>query len=325
MAPLGPAPLGVAFLGCGKAAAMHSRTLARLDPSLARFYASRDPTRAEEHTRRHGGSGAFSGYEAALADPRVHVALVLTPPSSHLQWTLAALEAGKHVIVEKPAFLRSGDFDSVGSAARRVGLRVLVAENYHYKPLAYALRRLLAEEILGRLLFLQVNALKRQRAESWRTDSGLAGGGALFEGGVHWISLLAHLGPKVRRVSAVTPVGQGAREESVAVALEYEGGGLGTLSYSWEVPSVFGGLRLSRVYGSEGTATFESNGLFLAVRGRRWRLVAPGLRDLLGYRAMFGDFLDALRLGRQPAFSLEDAKRDVELIEEAYRSAGRTP
>jgi predicted dehydrogenase len=300
---------------------MHARTLSRLDPSLTRFWASRDPDRARQHLREHGGGGSFGGYRDALADARVQVALVLTPPSSHLEWTLAALEAGKHVIVEKPAFRTPAEFDRVAVAAAAAGLQVLVAENYHYKPLAKALRRVLAEERLGRLLFLQVNALKTQKAEGWRTDPGLAGGGALFEGGVHWISLLAHLGPEVRRVSAVIPRGR-APEKSVALVLEYEGGALGTLSYSWEVPARLGGLRISKLYGSEGSATFESNGLFLAMGGRRPWIHVPGLRDLLGYRGMFRDFLSALRTGRPPDFRLEDARRDVELIEEAYRSAG---
>ena len=316
-----PARVGVAFLGCGRAAAMHSRTLSSLDRSVLRYYASRDPGRAREHAGRWAGEDAFVGYEAALRDDRVHVALVLTPPASHLEWTLAALQAGKHVIVEKPAFLRSSDFDRVRDAARGAERAVMVAENYHYKPIARALRRLFRSGTLGRILFLHVNAVKRQRAEGWRTDPSLAGGGALFEGGIHWISLLAHLGPEVRSVRAAVPDGTGP-EASVALVLEYEGGALGTLSYSWEVPSLPGGLRLSRVYGTEGSATFESNGLFLATVGRRWRLGFPGLRDLLGYRAMFADFLGALREGREPDFRLEHARRDVELVEEAYRSAG---
>ena len=76
------------------------------------------------------------------------------------------------------------------------------------------------------------------------------------------------------------------------------------------------------MYCQEGSATFESNGLFLATAGRRWSFRFPGLRDLLGYRAMFRDFLECVKTGRPPRFGLAEAKRDIELIEEAYRSAG---
>jgi len=313
--------LGIAFLGCGQAARMHSRTLRRLDGGLGLYHASRDPERARAFAAELGGAGSFGGYEEALRDDRVDVAVVVTPPSSHLEWTLAALDAGKHVIVEKPAFLRSGDFALVEERSRRAGRRVLVAENYFYKPLADALRALFRDGAVGEPIFLTVNALKHQRVEGWRGDAGLAGGGALFEGGIHWISLLAHLGPRVTSVRAWRARRGDGPERSMAVVLGYDRGGAATLVHSWEVPSPLGGLRLSRVYGSEGTATFESNGLFMMVLGRRRRLRFPGLRDLRGYRAMFRDFLRSLRSGEPPAYGLDRARRDVEIVEEAYRSA----
>ena len=317
-----PTRPGVAFLGCGQAARMHSRTLAKLDRNVRLFFASRDAQRASAFERDFGGAGSFGRYQDALSDGRVEVALVVTPPTSHLEWTLAALEAGKHVIVEKPAFLASSDFPVVERAARAARRQVLVAENYYYKPLAEALRRVFREDTVGRVLFMHVNALKRQNASGWRVDASLAGGGALFEGGIHWISLLAHLGPQVRAVRAATPGGEGPLEKSILVTLEYEQGAVATLSYSWEVPSLPGGLRLSRIYGSEGSVAFESNGVLFATTGKHWSLRLPGLRDLLGYRAMFSDFLASLRAGSTPRFQLEDARRDVELVEQAYQSAG---
>jgi predicted dehydrogenase len=313
---------GVAFLGCGQAAQMHSRTLKKLGRDVRLFYASREVGRARAYARRFEAEAAFASYAEALADERVDVAVVVTPPASHLEWTLAALAAGKHVIVEKPAFLRSSEFPPVEAAARIAGRHVLVAENYLYKPIADGLRRLFREEPLGRVLFLQVNALKAQQVRGWRADPILAGGGALFEGGIHWISLLAHLGPDVLAVRAAVPKRSVVPERSIAVTLQYDDGALATLSYSWEVPSLAGGVRISRVYCSEGTATFESNGLFLATAGRRWSFRLPGVRDLLGYRAMFRDFLECVKTGRPPRFGLAEARRDIELIEEAYRSAG---
>ena len=313
--------LGLAFLGCGQAAALHARTLARVAPDVALHYASRTAARARDLAARRRGAGWFDGYEAALADERVSAAVVLTPPALHLRWTLAALEAGKDVIVEKPAFPRSADFDLVSSAAAQAGRRVLVAENYAYKPLLAHLRRIFREEVLGRPLFLQVNALKHQRGDGWRADPGRSGGGALLEGGIHWLSLLARIGPGVAAVRAASPDRGSGHERSMQVLLEYEQGTVASLSYSWDVPSRFKGLRLSRIYGTEGSAVFESNGLFLAALGRR-RMIRFGSRDLLGYEAMFRDFIAALRSGGTTSFTLAHARRDVELVEEAYRSAG---
>jgi predicted dehydrogenase len=309
--------LSLAFLGCGFATRLHSRTL-KGDATVRRFYASRDAERAEAYRRRYAGAGAFASYEAALASPEVDVVLVATPPDSHRELALAALAAGKYVIVEKPPFLRSADFDDVEAAARDAGRRVFVAENYHYKPMAEALRGVIARGELGEPRVLTVNALKRQRTGDWRDRGEVAGGGALFEGGIHWVSFMAHLGLEVEGVHGFRAGARAGPERTTVVVFRYRDGAVGTLHYSWEIGSPLKGLRLSALYGTEGTATFETNGLFLAVRGRRRRVRVPHPRDLLGYRAMFEDFLASIRTGAEPRYDLATARRDLELVEAAY-------
>lgn len=315
-------PLTLAFLGCGEAARLHARTLDRVAPAVRRVFASRDGRRAGDFADDLGGIRAHGSYREALEDPEVDAALVLTPPHLHLQLTVAALEAGVDVIVEKPAYPRSADFATVRETMEATGRRVLVAENYHYKPLRETLARLLREGAVGRPLFLHVDAVKKQETGGWRDDPEVAGGGALMEGGIHWISLMADLGMEVEAVEGHRPAPEGDSERTMLVVFHYEGGAVGTLSYSWEVPSPLQGLRLSRIYGREGALTFETNGLFVFQRGRRLRLHFPGLRDISGYRAMFRDLVGALRTGREPRMTLEKAERDVHLVEEAYRSAG---
>lgn len=313
--------MNLAFLGCGGVTRTHTRTLRRFG-EVRRFYASRDAARAEAWNRELGGAGAFGSYAAALADPRIDAVLVATPPDSHLELALAALAAGKHVIVEKPPFLRSSDFDAVEAAARAAGRQAMVAENYFYKPLAEALRGVIARGELGAVRVVHVNALKHQAVSGWRERPEAAGGGALFEGGIHWVNFMANLGMEVEEVSGFLPGGADPATERTAVAVfRYAGGAVGTLHHSWEIPTPLKGVRLSAVYGTEGTATFESNGLFLAVRGRRRRLSALEPTDLVGYRAMFRDFVGAVREGREPRFTLARARRDLELVERIYRTA----
>ncbi len=314
--------IGIAFLGCGFATRLHSRTLRRV-PDVERFYASRDPGRAEEFSARFRGDGAFGSYEQAIEDPRVNTVLVATPPASHLQLSLRALAAGKHVIVEKPPFLRSTDFDEVEHAARTADRRVFVAENYFYKPMTRALRDLIASGGVGEPRILTVNALKQQTTDDWRDDRAVAGGGALFEGGIHWINFMGSLGLEVIRVHGFRPGSAEGPERTVVVVFEYAGGAVGTLYYSWEIGSPLKGLRLSALYGSRGTATFETNGLILGVRGTSRRLRLPGVRDLLGYGAMFQDFFHCIRTGAEPRFTLAAARLDLERVESIYRSLER--
>jgi predicted dehydrogenase len=80
-------------------------------------------------------------------------------------------------------------------------------------------------------------------------------------------------------------------------------------------------VRISRIYGTAGAAAFESNGIFLLLTGRRTRLSFPGLRDITGNRAMWTDFLDVIRTGREPVMTSARAQRGLEIVEAAYRSA----
>lgn len=325
-----PKPVRLAFLGCGNATRMHSRTIARVARNVQLYYASRDMEKASEYCAQFRGAGAFGSYGEAIQDTEVQVVLVATPPSLHLELTLQALEAGKDVIVEKPAYLRVEDFATVREAIARSGRRVFVAENYFYKPLRTQLVKLLQEGIIGDPLFIHVNAVKRQAPEGWRSDPTQAGGGGLFEGGIHWINFMANLGTEVRSVTgfaAGLPLsGTGQRgnpsvEESFHIVLEYANGAVGSLSYSWEVPSLINGVHLSKIYGRKGSITFESNGIFVFSRGTRTRLSFPGIRDLAGYGAMFTDFMTALRTGGEPEMTLDMAELDVRLVQQIYNSS----
>ena len=309
----------VAFLGTGHAARLHTGTMKAIAPDVERWYASRDPARAEQARKEFSGHGAFGRYADALADPSVDAVLVLVPPAFHLEWTLHALAAGKHVILEKPPLMRSSDFDAVSDAASRAGRQVFVAENYFYKPLAVRLRQTIARGDLGDLRVIQINALKRQVTGDWRDDPALSGQGALFEGGIHWISVLASLGLTVTRIKAVRP-GRAGLDRTMVVTLEYAEGVVAILAYSWEIGGFPSGVRWSACYGSAGTLHFETNGLIGLQTGRRRRVFVPGLVDLLGYRAMLADFFEAIRHNRPAAYTLPMAARDLSLVERAYRS-----
>jgi len=310
----------VAFLGTGLAATLHTKTMRTVAPAVERWYASRSADRAREAQQKSGGHGAFPSYDAAIADPAIDAVFVLLPPSLHLEWTIKALDHGKHVLLEKPPLLKSADFAAVGAAATRAGRQVLVAENYFYKPLTRALRDTIARGDFGDLKFIQLNAMKRQPTGNWRDDAALSGAGALFEGGIHWVSLLASLGLTVSRVRAARPGGGQALDRSILVTFEYAEGPVATLTYSWELGGLVNGIRWSACYGTAGTLRFETNGLIGFQSGRRKRVVVPGMGDLLGYRAMLADFFEAIRHNRPPAYSLALAERDLRLVEDAYRS-----
>jgi predicted dehydrogenase len=309
--------MNLAFLGCGAITRRHARLIGKRHPDVARVFASRDAGRSAAFNAELGGAGAFGGYEAALADPRIDTVLVATPTAHHLELALAGLEAGKHVIVEKPPFLHSSDFELVGREAARAGKRLFVAENYYYRPLVRTLRRLITAGAIGEVRYLIVKALKLQQTGGWRDDETAAGGGALFEGGIHWMNFMGALGLTIESVEGFRPGEAKGIERSMLVVARYAEGAVGSLFHAWDTPSLLKGLRLSRIYGSEGSIAFESNGLFVAVAGPKPRLIFPGFRDISGYAAMFADFFGAIREGREAEMTPARARRDLELVEEA--------
>lgn len=313
-------PIRIVFLGCGFATHLHSKTLSGFGDTVHRYYASRSAEKARNYNRKYKGKGFFDSYDAAIASSDVDVVLVATPPVSHLDLTLKALQAGKHIIVEKPPFFKSSDFDTVQEASEKARFRVFVAENYFYKPSLIKLRKILKSGIIGDILFVHLNALKLQKTGNWRDNLELSGGGALFEGGIHWVNFIANLGLTVESVTGFHPKAKSAIDKSVLAAIQYREGAVGTLLYSWEVPTVFKGLRISRIFGREGSITFESNGIFIFARGKKKKLIFPGFSDIAGYKGMFRDFLNVLRTGEEPQFTLQLAKQDLKLIEEINTS-----
>jgi predicted dehydrogenase len=311
--------LNLAFLGCGFATRLHSKTLSNFKRDVRCYYASRSRDKAIAYNSKYKGSGYFASYADAIADANIDVVLVATPPAYHLDLALQAMRSGKHVIVEKPPFLRASDFDTIREVQAETRRRVFVAENYFYKPIAYKLRELIRDELIGEVLFVYINALKAQTTGDWRDDVELSGG-ALLEGGIHWMNFIANLGLTVQSVRGFQPGEKKEMDKSMLVAIEYTEGAVGALYYSWEVPSLFKGLRLSRIFGREGSITFESNGIFIIVRGKQKRLIIPKLTDIAGYKAMFRDFFHALRQAEEPQMNLELAQQDLELIESVYQS-----
>ncbi len=325
-----PGPLRLAFLGCGFITGVHSRHVKALGGEIAPSYASRDRRRAEEYRRRFGGVGTYATYGAALEDPAIEAVVVAVPPKFHLELTLAALRAGKHVLVEKPAFVSLQDYETVRVARNAAGRVVMVGENDHYKPLAITLRRLLRDGAIGEMVFAHFTTLvyRLKAAEDWRNDESMAGGDAFFEEGIHWLHLAGSLGPEIVTAHGYRPrassTGPDRRSKSLMVAFEYDNHAVGTIYYSREVPSLLRGLRLSKIFGRDGIITFESNGAFVVARGRGLpRVIVPGVRDIRGYRAMYGDLLRAVRQGTTPEMSLERAMQDHRLMDQIYGSLAR--
>jgi predicted dehydrogenase len=320
-----PGPLRIAFLGCGFITRVHSKTLRSLKGEVACAYASRDGAKADAFCREFGGTRSYATYQAAIEDPEVDAVVIAVPPVYHRDLTLRGLAAGKHVLVEKPAYPSMSDYQTVLEARDIADRVVLVGENDHYKPLAVCLRRLLGERAIGDLVFAHFTTITKRlkSADDWRNDETIAGGDAFFEEGIHWLHIAGSLGPRITTVHGYRPSvstsGPDRRAKSMMVAFRYDNDAVGSLYYSREIPSLLRGLRLSKLFGRDGVISFESNGAFVLVRGKGLpRLIMPGFRDVRGYEAMYRDFLRSISEHQAPEMSLERAIDDQRLMDQIY-------
>lgn len=314
----------ICLIGCGAVARLHGRIARTLGREVSLLYASRSLEKAEAYRRRFGGQGAFGSYAEACASPSVDAVFICTPHAFHLEHAVLAAAHKKPMLIEKPAARDLEELDAIAAAVAAAGTIAMVAENYFFKPAVRTLRTHIERGDIGEPLVVELNRANRSRVRGWRADAELMGGGALLEGGVHWINYLCSLGGEVREVLALRPRKGYAMvapfEDTLEVVVRFADGAVGKLLHSWNLRNRLGGVQMSRIFGTEGNILFESNGIFAIVAGRRTRLRLPGLLDLMGYRGMLRHFVACVRERREPAMSLAVARRDLAIVAAAYRS-----
>jgi UDP-N-acetyl-2-amino-2-deoxyglucuronate dehydrogenase len=322
-----PTPV-LAILGCGRIAQRHARAARRLGRRVALAFASRDPVRARAYARRFGAVAAFGTYEDAVRDPRVTGVIICTPHDRHLPDALLAFAHGRHVLIEKPIARTLDEADRMIAAARAAGRTLMVAENFRYMPAYRQVRAFIEQGTLGELRELHVAARGFRRHADWRLSREVMGGGALIDGGIHYVDNLRYWGGPVRRVFALAPpktIAAMEGEDAIGVLAELEGGAVGVLVNSLGTPGV-PRMQWSMACGTGGTCFAGNRGRVVMVRGRGRSRVRVFLRDHRGHEAMLAEFLRAVTTGAPPEMDGGEGRRDLAVVLAVYRSiAERRP
>lgn len=195
--------------------------------------ASRRPGVAGDYARKHKIPIAHDGYEALLADPEVDVVYNALPPSEHARWSIAALEAGKHVLCEKPFAMNAGEAEAMVATARRSGRHLLEAFHDRHHPVFLHLLALRDSSALG-----AIKSIKAEFAVTIPFDPGsirhdpAVGGGALMDLGcypVHWVRTFLREEPDMVVAASGTrnPLGV---DESITATLRFPSGVLADVS-----------------------------------------------------------------------------------------------
>ena len=143
-------PLRIGTLGAARITPMAlTRPAAKRNDAVVVAVAARDRAKADRFAAKHGIAKVHDSYDALLADPTVEAVYNPLPNGLHGKWTIAALEAGKHVLCEKPFTADADEAEAVAAVAARTGLVVMEAFHYRYHPLAHRLREILDSGAIG--------------------------------------------------------------------------------------------------------------------------------------------------------------------------------
>jgi predicted dehydrogenase len=169
--------------------------------------ASRDRSRVERYAREHGIDRAHGSYEALLADPEVEVLYIPLPNSMHVEWTVRALQAGKHVLCEKPLSRRATDVDRAFDTAERQGRVLMEAFMYRHNPQTFRLIELIGQGAVGRLRVIRSAFSFVAHDPSNARLSAALEGGALMDVGCYCVSGARLIAGEPERVSAEQVIG----------------------------------------------------------------------------------------------------------------------
>ena len=330
--------LKVAVIGCGRVAGHHLKSIASSDG--AEIAAACDLV--EDRARAFGdeyGIPFFTSYHDMLtALPEIDLVAVVTPSGMHYEHATEVMERyGKHVIVEKPTFMRPEQEIAAYKTADRLGLHLFPVFQNRYNRAVARVRTALARGELGdiRLVSVRVRWCRPQRyydMAPWRGTYS-HDGGALTNQGIHHVDLLRHLGGEVKRVNcSMRTLGAEIEVEDALVAtLEYESGAIATVEVTTAARPDDFEASIS-IVGSEGLAQiggiavnelqiFTPNPEDCAANSEDF-IGIEGLGAVYGYghAGMYADIVRFFADGTPYPVSREDCLATLRLLHAFYRS-----
>ncbi len=352
-----PRPFRIAIVGCGSIAPTHAAAIEAMQERGVTLAAVCDlvAERAEDLAGRfHCPNTSF---ESVLSDASIDAVSVCTPSGLHADHAVLALEAGKHVIVEKPMDISLAACDRMITAANAAGRQLGVISQHRFDPASQRVAAALRAGELGRLIVVDARIPWYRTQEyydsgDWRGTWALDGGGCLMNQGIHTADLMRWLCGPVSRIHATMKTAAHERievEDLLVATVEFESGALGTLMASTALYPGFP-ARLA-LHGTEGTAVIEgdrllafevrgadalqpeaahSHAIQVAMGGTRSAVANAGnLAAAAGgsqewgdaHRSQLSEFVDACREGRSPAIDGIEGRKAVEIVISLYASA----
>lgn len=293
--------------------------------------AARSVDRARKAAGRWGLDRWFDSYQALVEDPDIDAVYVATPASLHRRWAIAALEAGKHTLVEKPLAANAEDARLLVDVSEQVDRVAMEAFHWRFHPLAGQMREIIDSGALGEIervdgTFLVGEEIIPRDDIRWQLH---LGGGAMMDLGIYpagWLWFVMGERPQIISASAFCPVEEVDGRLTVNVA--WPEGATGTMTASMVEPGRHFEVSL-RVTGTRGTMSVVNplapqRGSSLAVSVGS-DIVMHEVATTSTYFHQLEAFRDAIERGAPFPTTLEAGWKMMELLDDCYRAAGLAP
>ena len=341
-----PGGMKFGIIGAGMIAHIHAQAIAAMTGGSLHSVFNHRADGATKLAAEHGGR-AVADFDQFLADPELEIVTICTPSGAHLEPALAALAAGKHVIVEKPLEISTERIDRMIAAAAAAGKTLSSILNRRFTPAMDAFKTAADSGRIGRLTSAScyVKWFRSQAyydSAPWRGTWALDGGGVLMNQAIHTIDGLLHLAGPVRSVQAAAAclAHTGIEVEDLAVAIvEFENGARGVIEGSTCSWSQNGHPARIQLAGTKGSVFLADESLEVwdfqeeqpgdaAIRATLMHHAAPGLGanhpssiKFQQHQRNLEEIVSAIHQGREPATSAREARKAVAVIEAIYQSA----
>lgn len=328
-------PLKFAVIGCGLIGRKRIAAMAKLSNASVRYACDLDALRAADAAQLARGCAAATDFRAVIKDPQIDVVVVATLNGSLAPITLAAVQAGKHVLVEKPGALNAAQLHAVREAAQRTGARVRIGYNHRYHPALQKARELVDFGELGPLMFLRArygHGGRKGYDREWRADPAVSGGGELIDQGVHLLDLAGWFLGDFTQIDghAATYFWDMKVDDNAFVSLRTAKGQTAWLHasctewknmFSLEIYGRTAKLAIDGLGGSYGTErlTFYK---MLPEMGPPDTTIFEYPRGDQSWALEIETFITDIRSGRDPEPGLTEGIRTLEIVEQIYRTSG---
>ena len=323
--------LRIALIGCGL---IGQKRLNLLPPGSVTVACDTNLERAKKLAAHSPGCVAMESYVQAVTSPNVDVVMIATVNSALQPIALAAVKAGKHVLVEKPAAISVAELTELEAAARQTGALVRVGYNHRYHPAGLKALELFQCGALGPMMFVRGRYGQGGRVgyeKEWRADPNLSGGGELIDQGVHLIDLAGIFLGEFTTVEghATTYFWNMPVDDNAFLSLRNAAGNTAWLQVSC---SEWKNLFSLEIYGRDAKLHWEGLGGSYGIERLTYYKMLPQMgppettiyefpRGDESWKIEMAEFFQDIQLKRTPVPGLKEAKAALAVVEKIY---GRT-